>query len=74
MKSTDVLAIMDDAGVRIIHLDPFARWVEHSLPDLPGERFPIFGIAFDVNDFFRMAAAFKAESHTAPGRYSIGTP
>jgi hypothetical protein len=57
ISTQDMLAMADDAGVRLTHLDPFVRWVDKWMPDLPG--FPTDSIAFDADDFFRMAAALK---------------
>jgi 4-hydroxyphenylpyruvate dioxygenase len=74
ISTRDMLAMADDAGVRITHLDPFVRWVDDWVPHLPGESFPAEIVAFDADDFFRMAAALRVESFTAwggfrPGRY-----
>jgi len=70
-STQDMLAMADDAGVRITHFDPFVRWVDQWMPDLPGEDFPTDSIAYDCEDFFRMAAALKVQSFTLgadPGR------
>jgi 4-hydroxyphenylpyruvate dioxygenase len=74
ISTRDMLAMADDAGVRLSHLDPFIRWVDDWVPYLPGESFPTEIVAFDADDFFRMAAALQVESFTAwggfrPGRY-----
>jgi hypothetical protein len=57
ISTQDMLAMADDAGVRITHLDPFVRWVDQWMPNLPGEDFPTHDIAYDSDDFFRMAVA-----------------
>jgi hypothetical protein len=62
IASRDILAMALDVGVRITHLDPFVRWVDDWMPSIPG--FPTDSIAYDYDDFFRMAAALKAESTT----------
>jgi hypothetical protein len=72
ISTHDMLAMADDAGVRITHLNPFVRWVDQWMPDLPAEDFPTHGIAFDVEDFFRMAAALKVQSFTAWGGFPAG--
>jgi sugar phosphate isomerase/epimerase len=74
ISTRDMKAMAVDAGVRITHLDPFVRWVDQWQPDLSGEDFPMDAIAFDADDFFRMAGALGVESFTAwggfpPGRY-----
>ena len=63
-----------DVGVRITHLDPLVRWVDQWKPELAA--FPIETIAFDRDDFFRMAEALGVESFTAwagfpAGRYGV---
>jgi hypothetical protein len=72
ISTNDMLAMTKDAGVRITHLDPFVRWVDQWMPDLPGEKFPTDSIAFDSDDFFRMAAALRVESFTAWGGFPAG--
>jgi 4-hydroxyphenylpyruvate dioxygenase len=74
ISTRNMLAMAEDAGVRITHLDPFVRWVDDWMPDLPGENFPTDIIAYDADDFFRMAGALQVRSFTAwggfpPGRY-----
>ena len=76
ISTRDMKAMAEDAGVRITHFDPFVRWVEQWQPDLPGEDFPTDSIAFDADDFFRMAGALGVESFTAwagfpAGRYGM---
>jgi 4-hydroxyphenylpyruvate dioxygenase len=71
-----MLAMAEDVGVRISHIDPFVRWVGMWQPDLPGENFPTDAISFDADDFFRMAAALEVQSFTAwagfpAGRYQV---
>jgi sugar phosphate isomerase/epimerase len=72
LSTRDMLAMADDAGVRITHLDPFVRWVDQWMPDLPGENLPTDSIAYDAEDFFRMAAALKVQSFTAWGGFPAG--
>ena len=72
ISTHDMLSMADDAGVRITHLDPFVRWVEEWMPDLPAQDFPTHSIAFDAEDFFRMAAALKVQSFTVWGGFPAG--
>ena len=76
VTTNDIKSMAADAGIRITHLDPFVRWVENWKPDLPAEDFPTDPIAFDADDFFRMAGALEVESFTAwagfpAGRYEL---
>jgi sugar phosphate isomerase/epimerase len=72
ISTRDMKAMAADAGVRITHLDPFMRWVDQWQPDLSGEDFPMDAIAFDADDFFRMAGALGVESFTAWGGFPAG--
>lgn len=72
ISTRDMLKMADDAGVRITHLDPFVRWVDDWMPDLPGESLPIDAIAFEGDDFFRMAAALQVQSFTAWAGFPFG--
>ena len=76
IPTRDIKAMAADAGVRIMHLDPLVRWVDDWRPDIPRDQFPTDPIAFDADDFFRMAAALEATSFTAwaafpAGRYGL---
>ena len=73
VSTRDMLAMADDAGVRTTHLDPFVRWIDRWRPELPGEDFPTDWLAFEADDFFRMAAALRVESFTAWGGFPVGT-
>jgi hypothetical protein len=57
ISTPDMKAMAADAGVRIAHLDPFVRWVDQWQIDLPDKAFPMDAIAFEADDFFRMAGA-----------------
>ncbi|MFB7629508.1 sugar phosphate isomerase/epimerase family protein [Streptomyces sp. NPDC056149] len=76
ISTREMRGMAADAGVGLSHLDPLVRWVAAWEPHLPGgEEFPVETVAFDEDDFFRMAAALGVESFTAwagfpPGRYS----
>jgi 4-hydroxyphenylpyruvate dioxygenase len=70
LSTREMLAMADDAGVRITHLDPFVRWIDEWAPDLPD--FPTDAIAFEADDFFRMAAALEVESFTAWAGFPAG--
>ncbi len=76
VSTRDILREADDAGVKITHLDPFVRWVDHWQPDFPAEQFPTDPIAFEADDFFRFADALEVTSFTAwaafpKGRYEL---
>jgi 4-hydroxyphenylpyruvate dioxygenase len=70
VTTRDMLAMADDAGVNITHLDPFVRWVDHWQPEI--ENFPTDPIAFDADDFFRFAANLRVNSFTAWGGFPAG--
>lgn len=66
VKTREMLTIADDAGVKLSHLDPFVRWTDDWEPELPdGEIFPVELVAFDADEFFRLAASMEVESFTA---------
>lgn len=76
ISTRDILSMADDAGVSITHLDPFVRWLDDWRPPHPIEHIPTDWIAFETDDFFRMAAALRATSMTAwaafaKGRYEL---
>jgi len=76
LSTRDMLTMADDAGVKVTHLDPFVRWVDQWRPDMPESEFPTDAIAFDVDDFFRLANVLGVRSFTAwagfpEGRYSV---
>lgn len=72
ISTRDILTMAADAGVRISHLDPFVRWVDRWQPELPGANFPTNTIAFEADDFFRMAGALEVESFTAWAGFPAG--
>lgn len=65
ISTRDMRAMADDAGVRITHLDPIIRWVQDWRPERSSDDFPIDPMAFDVDDFLRMAGALQVGSFTA---------
>lgn len=71
-STRDMLSMARDSGVRITHLDPFVRWVDRWKPDLSEDTFPLDSIAFELDDFFRMAAALEVTSFTAWGGFPVG--
>jgi hypothetical protein len=72
ITTKDMLRGANDAGVTLAHLDPLVRWVDDWIPDLPGENFPTDIIAYDADDFFRMAGALQVRSFTAWGGFPLG--
>jgi 4-hydroxyphenylpyruvate dioxygenase len=72
VTTRDMLAMAADAGVRITHLDPLVRWVDAWRPAVAPEAFDANLVAFDVDDFFRMAGALEVESFTAWAGFAAG--
>ncbi len=66
-------SIAADAGVRLFHLDPLIRWVEHWQPDLPAGAFPYEALSSTESEFFAMAEALGVESFTVWGAFPEGT-
>jgi 4-hydroxyphenylpyruvate dioxygenase len=71
-STREMLAMAADAGVQITHLDPFVRWVDDWQPDVAPDAFDANTVAFDADDFFRMADALQVESFTAWGGFPHG--
>jgi sugar phosphate isomerase/epimerase len=65
ISTSDLKNMAQDADIKITHLDPFVRWTEDWKPQLQGMSFPTEIVAFDEDDFFRMAAALEVSSFTA---------
>jgi sugar phosphate isomerase/epimerase len=73
VTTRDMLAMAADAGVRITHLDPLVRWVDDWRPAVPPDAFDANLVAFDIDDFLRMAAALEVRSFTAWVGFAAGT-
>jgi 4-hydroxyphenylpyruvate dioxygenase len=75
LSAADIKAMASDFDIKIVHLDPFVRWVKDWKPNVPEELLPSSMIKYDIDDFFRIATALEVRSFTAfsgfqNGRYS----
>lgn len=69
----EMLTIAADNGVTITHLDPFARWTPKWEPKHHQGLYDLALIAFDIDDFLRMAEALHCRSFTAVGSHFPGS-
>ena len=72
VSTHDLKRMAADYGIEISHLDPFVRWVDDWKPSAPGVDFPTNSVAFDADDFFRMADALGTGTFTAWGGFPDG--
>ena len=72
ISTADMLAMADDAGIRIDHLDPLARWAPQWMPDNITEPIYLNFLLCTPDDFFRIAEALRATSMTAICSYPAG--
>ena len=72
ISTADMLAMAEDAGIRIDHLDPLARWAPHWMPDNITEPLYLNFLLCTPDDFFRIAEALRATSMTAICSYPAG--
>lgn len=72
-SSRDIRTIAADHGIAITHMDPIARWTPFWEPTNYRGAFDFSQIAFDVDDFLRMANALGCVSMTALGTHPAGT-
>lgn len=70
VSTKDILAMADDAGVRIDHLDPFCRWLPKWEPDLQG--LPLTMFNSEEDDFFRIVDALAIRSVSIVGVFPEG--
>jgi len=73
ISTADMLAMADDAGIRIDHLDPLARWAPQWMPDNITEPVFLTFLHCETDDFFRIAEALKVTSMSAIATYPAGT-
>jgi sugar phosphate isomerase/epimerase len=73
ISTADMLAMADDAGIRIDHLDPLARWAPQWMPDNITEPIFLTFLLCDSDDFLRIAEALKITSMSAIATYPAGT-
>lgn len=69
----DLLTIAADYGVEITHLDMLARWSPRWIPENYKDQYDLSVLAYDADDFFRMADALGCRSLTAVGTYPTGS-
>jgi sugar phosphate isomerase/epimerase len=66
ISTSEMLTMASDSGIKLAHLDPYARWLTHwRVSDLDPARFPPGFRGFAEDDFFRIADALKVESMSA---------
>lgn len=73
ISTADMFAMADDAGIRIDHLDPLARWAPQWMPDNITEPAYLSFLTCDTDDFLRIAEALKVTSMSAIATYPSGT-
>jgi sugar phosphate isomerase/epimerase len=73
LSSADMMAMAADAGIRIDHLDPLARWAPQWMPDNITEQIYLTFLQCDVDDFLRIGEALKVTSMSAIAIYPAGT-
>ncbi|MGH2884592.1 MAG: sugar phosphate isomerase/epimerase family protein [Solirubrobacteraceae bacterium] len=64
LSDADIIALHASAGVRLITLDPFTRWLPRwePPPGIPGDRLEWIG--FDEDEFFAVVDALRLETIT----------
>lgn len=66
ISTRDMLAMAADEGIRLNQLDPIARWHGNWRPEgVPASLCPPGFLAFDTDDFFRIAEALQVERISA---------
>jgi sugar phosphate isomerase/epimerase len=73
ISTADMLTMANDAGIRIDHLDPLARWAPEWMPDNITESIYLTFLLWDTDDFMRVAEALKVTSMSAIATYPAGT-
>jgi sugar phosphate isomerase/epimerase len=71
-STADMRAMADDAGIRIDHLDPLAKWAPEWMPDNITEPLYLNFLLCDVDDFFRIGEALQVTSMSAIATYPAG--
>lgn len=72
ISTADMRAMASDAGIRIDHLDPLAKWAPQWMPDNITEPVYLNFLACDVDDFFRIGEALQVTSMSAIATYPAG--
>jgi sugar phosphate isomerase/epimerase len=73
LSTADMMAMAADAGIRIDHLDPLARWAPQWMPDNITEQIYLTFLHCDVDDFLRIGETLKVTSMSAIATYPAGT-
>jgi sugar phosphate isomerase/epimerase len=73
LSTADMKAMAADAGIRIDHLDPLARWAPQWMPDNITEQIYLNFLLCDVEDFLRIGEALEVTSMSAIATYPAGT-
>ena len=73
ISTADILAMAADAGIRIDHMDPLARWAPQWMPDNITEPAYLNFILCDTDDFMRIADALRITSMSAICTFPAGT-
>jgi sugar phosphate isomerase/epimerase len=72
LSTRDMMSMAADAGIRIDHLDPLARWAPEWMPDNIVEHIYLTFLHCDVDDFLRIGEALKVTSMSAIATYPAG--
>lgn len=64
LSASDIRSMAEDAGVRVDHLDPIARWAPAWLPEEPTSKM-VEALGTSVDDFFTIADELGCESLSA---------
>lgn len=66
LSTAEMLLIAEDHGVRLSHLDPYARWIKSwRANNLDTNKYPVGFRGFAEDDFFHMAEALGVNSMSA---------
>ncbi|MCB1489750.1 MAG: sugar phosphate isomerase/epimerase [Bauldia sp.] len=72
LSTADLIAMAGDAGIRIDHLDPLARWAPEWMPDNITEPTYLAFLACDTDDFLRIAETLRITSMSAICSFPAG--
>jgi sugar phosphate isomerase/epimerase len=73
MSTREMRAVAADNGIALTHLDPFARWTPKWQPTHHKGFYDLALVAYDIDDFLRMAEALQCRSFTAIGTHYPGS-
>lgn len=72
LSTRDMKAMAADAGIRLDHLDPIARWAPEFIPDNITEPAYLTFLLCDIDDFVRIGEALEITSMTAICSFPAG--